>query len=185
VKGRIEEEVESVGDRVVSRAVNVAGALGLLLLSGCQFLPPELRTLKSPIRLTPFKHEVTVQPARGMGPAPFKIDRAKAGSAEAQLTVSNPDTSAIRVVWAEGTFITAESISYAIGVKTDRDGLSTQPTIIEANSTIQMTVVAIGKDGKSVAAESKSIEAPYRIGLKFTAERGLTRWKGTVWVFVL
>jgi hypothetical protein len=185
VKGRAEEEAENLGDRVLSRAVNVSGLVGLLLLSGCQLLPPELRTLKSPIRLTPFKHEVTVQPARGMDPAPFKIDRAKAGSADVQLTFSNPTTSTIRVVWAGGTFITAESLSYAIGVKTDRDGLSTEPTIIEANSTIQMTVIAIDKDGKSVATGSKSIEAPYRVGLKFTAEHGLTRWKGTVWVFVL
>jgi hypothetical protein len=120
-----------------------------------------------------------------MGPAPFKIDQAKAGSAEVQLTVSNPTTSTIRLVWTEGTFITAESISYAMGVKTDRDGSSTEPTIIEANSTIRMTVIAIIKDDKSKVSGSKPIEAPYRVGLKLIAERGLTRWKGTVWVFVL
>jgi beta-lactamase regulating signal transducer with metallopeptidase domain len=184
-EGRAGEEVEGLGDRVLLRGVSGLGLVGLLLLAGCQFLPPELRTLKSPIRFTPFKHEVTVQPARGMGTAPFTIDRAKAEWAEVQLTVTNPTTSAIRVVWAEGTFITAESIPHAIGVKNDRDGLSTEPTIIEANSTIRITVMAITKDGKPIASGSKSIEAPYRVGLKLTAERGLTRWKGTVWVFVL
>lgn len=168
-----------------SRVAGVAGLVGLLLLSGCQFLPPELRTLKSPIRLSPFKHEVTVQPARGMDPAPFRIDQAKAGSAEVQLTIANPTTSTIRMVWTEGTFITADSISYAIGVKTDRGGFSTQSTVIEPDSAVHVTVVALTKDGKAVVPEGTSIEAPYRVGLKVTAERGITRWRGTVWVFVL
>lgn len=172
-------------DKILLRVVGTVGFGALLLVSGCQFLPPELRTLKSPIRLTPFKHEVTVQPDPGSGPAPFKIDFAKAGPAEVQLTLSNPTTSTIRVVWAEGTFITAESLSYAIGVKTDRDGRSREPTIIEAHSTIRVTVLAIAKDGKSTASGSTSIEPPYRVGLKLSAERGLTRWKGIVWVFVL
>ena len=172
-------------DKILLGVVGTVGLGALLLISGCQFLPPELRTLKSPIRLTPFKHEVTVQPDPGSGPAPFKIDFAKAGPAEVQLTLSNPTTSTIRVVWAEGTFITAESLSYAIGVKTDRDGPSREPTIIEAHSTIRVTVIAIAKDGKSTASGSMSIEPPYRVGLKLSAERGLTRWKGIVWVFVL
>lgn len=170
---------------IVARGAAVAGLAALVLLSGCQFLPPELRTLKSPIRLSPLKHEVTVQPARGMGPAPFTVEHAKAGPAEVQLTLSNPTTSPIRVVWAGGTFITAESISYGIGVKTDREGPSTEPTIIEANSTMRMTVVPIGGDGKSVASGSQSIEAPYRVGLKLAVERSFERWRGTVWVFVL
>lgn len=172
-------------DKILLRVVGTVGLGVLLLVSGCQFLPPELRTLKSPIRLTPYKHEVTIQPDSGSGPAPFKIDSAKAGPAEVQLTLSNPTTSTIRVVWAEGTFITAESLSYAIGVKTDRDGPSREPTIIEAHSTIRVTVIAITKDGKSTASGSTPIEPPYRVGLKLSAERGLTRWKGTVWVFVL
>lgn len=178
--------MEVVAENVrLSRVARVAGLVGLLLLSGCQFLPPELRTLKSPIRLSPPKHEVTVQPAKGMDPAPFKIDHAKAGSAEVQLTISNPTTSTIRIAWAEGTFITADSISYAIGVKTDRDQFSAQSTIIEPNSAVHVTLVALAKDGKPVVPEGKSIEAPYRVGLKVTAERGITRWRGTVWVFVL
>lgn len=177
--------MEILSERVLARIVGVAGLVGLLLLSGCQFLPPELRSFKSPIRLSPLKHEVAVQPAKGMGPAPFTVDQAKAGPAEVQLTLSNPTTSTIRMVWTEGTFITADSISYSIGVKTDRDGSSIEPTIIESNSTIRITVIALAKDGKSVASRGKSIEAPYRVGLKLTAERGITRWKGTVWVFVL
>lgn len=177
--------MEKAFERVLMRVAGVAGLVGLLVLSGCRLLPPELRTLKSPIRLSPIKHEVTVQPAQGMGPAPFKIDQAKAGSSEVQLTISNPTTSTVRMVWADGTFITADSISYAIGVRTDRDGLSTQSTTIEANGAVQMTVVALAKDGKLVTSVDKSIEAPYRVGLKLTVERGITRWKGTVWVFVL
>lgn len=174
-----------MSERLLTRCVSVAGLVGLLLLSGCQFLPPELRSLKSPIRLSPLKHEVTIQPATGMGPAPFTVDQAKAGPTEAQLTLSNSTTSTIRVVWREGTFIAADSISYSIGVKTDRGGFSTEPTIIESNSSVRITVIALAKDGKSAASEGKSIEAPYRVGLKLTAERGIMRWKGTVWVFVL
>jgi hypothetical protein len=185
VKDEAEEGVEILSDRVLSRVVGVAGLVGLLLLSGCEFLPAEFRSVKSPIRLSPLKHEVTVQPAHGMGPAPFKIDQARAGSAEVQLTLSNPTTSTIRIVWTEGTFITADSIVYSIGVKTDRDGSSTEPTIIEANSTIRVTVIALAKDRKPVTSGDKSVEAPYRVGLKLTAERALERWKGTVWVFVL
>ena len=177
--------MEILHGRVLSKVVGVAGLVGLLLLSGCELLPAEFRSVKSPIRLSPLKHEVTVQPAHGMGPAPFKIDQAKAGAAEVQLTLSNPTTSTLRVIWAEGTFITADSISYAIGVKTDRDGSPTEPTTIEPNGSVRMTVIALGKDGKPVASGGKSVEAPYRVGLKLTAERGITRWKGTVWVFVL
>ena len=173
-----------MSDRVLSRVVGVAGLVGLLLLPGCQFLPPELRSVKSPIRMSPLKHEVTVQPAQGMGPAPFKIDQANAEAAEVKLTLSNPTASAIRVVWTEGTFITADSITYSIGVKTGQDGSSTEPTIIEANSTIRVTVIALTKDGKPVASGGKSIEAPYRVGLKLAVERSIERWKGTVWVFV-
>ena len=173
-----------MSDRVLSRVVGVAGLVGLLLLPGCQFLPPELRSVKSPIRMSPLKHEVTVQPAQGMGPAPFKIDQANAEAAEVKLTLSNPTASAIRVVWTEGTFITADSIVYSIGVKTGQDGPSTAPTTIEANSTIRVTVIALTKDGKPVASGGKSIEAPYRVGLKLAVERSIERWKGTVWVFV-
>jgi len=177
--------VATAAERVrLLRVARIAGAVGLLLLSGCQFIPPELRTFKSPIRLSPLKHEVTVQPAKGMDPAPFKIDHAKAGSAEVQLTISNPTSSTIRIAWTNGIFITADSISYAIGVKTDRDRFSTQPTTIEPNSTVQVTLVAIGKDGKPVVPVGKSIEAPFRVGLKVTAERGIMQWRGTVWVFV-
>lgn len=171
-------------NRVLSGVVGVVGLVALLLLAGCQFLPPELRSLKSPIRLSPLKHEVTVQPVPGMGPAPFKIDQANAGSAEVTLTLSNPTATTIRVVWTEGTFITADSIMYSIGVKTDKDGPSARPTIIEPNSTIRVTVIALASDGKLVASGDKSVEPPYRVGLKFTVERSIERWKGTVWVFV-
>lgn len=171
--------------KILLGVVSIVELGGLLAISGCQLLPPEFRTLKSPIRFSPFKHEVTVQPARGMGPAPFKIDSAKAKSTEVQLTLSNPTSSTIRLVWKEGTFITAESIPYDIAVKTDRDGSSTTPTILEPDSTVRMTVIALPKDGTAISPASASIEPPYRVGLKLTAERGLTRWKGTVWVFVL
>lgn len=171
-------------NRILSGAVGVVGLVALLLLPGCQFLPPELRSLKSPIRLSPLKHEVTVQPASGMGPAPFQVDQANAGSAEVTLTFSNPTASAIRVIWTEGTFITAESIVYSIGVKTDKNEPSTRPTTVEANSTIRVTVIALAVDGKPVASAGKSVEAPYRVGLKLTVERAIERWKGTVWVFV-
>lgn len=170
---------------IISSVAGFAGLAGLLLLSGCQFLPPELRTLKAPIRLSPFRHEVTIQPSRGMGPAPFTVDQARAKAAEVQLTLSNPTTSTIRVVWGEGTFITADSLAYAIGVKTEGGEPSTRPTLIEANSTVRVTVIAVAKDGKSVTPDDKSIDAPYRVGLKLTAEQGITSWKGTVWVFVL
>lgn len=170
--------------RVLSGGIGVTGLIAMLLLSGCQFLPPELRSFKSPIRLSPLKHEVTVQPAPKMGAAPFTIDQATAGSAEVKLTVSNPTASTIRIIWTEGTFITADSIVYAIGVTTDRDGPSTASTTIEPNSTVRVTVVAITKDGKPITPESKSIDAPYRVGLRFSVERAIERWKGTVWVFV-
>jgi hypothetical protein len=119
-----------------------------------------------------------------MGPAPFKVDQANAGSAEVTLTLSNPTTSAIRVIWTGGTFITADSMSYPIGVKAGQDQPSTEPTIIEPNGTHRMTVVALAKDGKPVTSGGKSIEPPYRVGLKLTVERSIERWKGTVWVFV-
>lgn len=171
-------------ERVLLRAVGVVGLVALGLLPGCQFLPPELRSVKPPIRFAPLKHEVTVQPAPGMGPAPFKIDQATAGAAEVKLTLSNSSTSAIRVVWTEGTFITADSIAYTMGVKTDKDGSSAAPTTIEPNSTLQVTVIALTKDGKLVASGGKSVEAPYRVGLKLMVERSFERWRGTVWVFV-
>lgn len=178
------EEKRILSIRGLSRVVGVMGLATLWLLSGCQFIPPEFRSVKSPIRLSPLKHEVTVQPASGMGPAPFKIDHAQAGSAEVKLTLSNPTASAIRVVWAEGTFITADSIIYSIGIKTGQDRLSTEPTTVEANSAIQVTVAAIAKDGRPVASAGKSIEPPYRVGFKIAVERSFERWKGTVWVFV-
>ena len=173
-----------VSDRALTRSVGVGGLAALLLLSGCQFLPPELRSIKSPIRMSPLKHEVTVQSAQGMGPVPLKIDQANAGSAEVSLTLSNPTASPIRVVWAEGIFITADSMSYPIGVKVGLDGSSTEPTIIEPNSPIRVTVIALAKDGKPVASGGKSIEAPYRVGLKLAVESSIERWRGTVWVFV-
>jgi hypothetical protein len=168
--------------------IGIAGLVGLLLLPGCQlirqFVPPEIRTIKSPIRLSPLKHEVTVQPAQGMGPAPFKVDQANAGAAEVTLTISNPTASTIRVIWAEGMFITADSMVYAMGVKIGKDEPSTASMSIEANGTTRLTIVALTKDGKPVAPGVKTIEAPYRVGLKLTVERSLERWKGTVWVFV-
>lgn len=171
-------------NRVSSRIMRVAVVMTLLFLTGCPFIPPELRSLKSPIKWSPPKHEATVQPASGMGPAPFKIDQAQARAAEATLTLSNPTTSPIRVVWTGGWFIAADSIVYSIGVKTDRDRVSTEPTTIEANSSVRVTVVALTADGKPVASVGKSLDPPYRVGLKLVVERLLDRWRGTVWVFV-
>jgi hypothetical protein len=174
----------SLSYRVWLRLVGAGGLMVLLMLPGCQFLPPEFRSIKPPIRLAPLKHEVTVQSAPGMGPAPFRIDQANAGSAEVQLTVSNPTASTIRIIWTEGKFITSDSIVYAIGVKSVEEGASTASTTIKANGTIQITVVALTKDGKPVVPEEKSIEAPYRVGLKLAIEHSIERWNGTVWIFV-
>jgi hypothetical protein len=69
---------------VVSRIREVGGLTALLLLGGCQLLqlvPPELRSPKMPFRMSPYKHEVTLQPAPGMGPAPFKVDQGPTASA--------------------------------------------------------------------------------------------------------
>jgi hypothetical protein len=49
---------------------------------------------------------------------------------------------------------------------------------------VQVTVIALAKDGKPVGGQSKSMEPPYRVGLKVTVETSGEKWKGTVWVFV-
>jgi hypothetical protein len=137
--------------------------------------------------MSPYKHEVTLQPAPGMGPAPFKVDQAQAGPAEVKMTLSNPAASPLRVMWAEGTFITADSISYPIGVKGgpgQKEGASSGPTTVEPNGLVQVTVIALSRDGKPVVAQAKSMEPPYRVGLKITVETSGEKWKGTVWVFV-
>lgn len=171
-------------DRVLSRLVGVVVLGAVVLLSGCQLLPAELRSAKLPFRVSPLKHEVTLQPGPGMGPAPFRVDQAQAGPAEVKLTLSNPAVSAIRVIWAEGTLITADSITYPIGVKAGQDGLSTEPTTIEPNGMIRVTVIALSRDGKPVTSGGKSIGPPYRVGLKLTVETAEKTWKGTLWIFV-
>ncbi len=175
---------------VVSKVGGIGGLLALVLLGGCQLLqlvPPEIRSPKMPFRMSPLKHEVTLQPAQGMGSAPFKVDQAQAGPAEVKLTLSNPAGSSIRVVWAEGTFITADSITYSIGLKgspSQKAGSSPEPTTIDSKGQVQVTVVALTKDGQPVAPAGKPMEPPYRVGLKLTVETGDKTWKGTLWVFV-
>jgi hypothetical protein len=179
-----------VSRNVWLKVVGVGGLLTLLLLGGCQLLqlvPPELRSPKMPFRMSPLKHEVTLQPAPGMGPAPFKVDQAQASPAEVKLTLSNPGASVIRVLWTEGTFITADSITYPIGVKGgpgQKGGVASDPTTIEPKGLVQVTVIAVAKDGKPVVAAGKPMEPPYRVGLKVTIETSGEKWKGTVWVFV-
>lgn len=173
-----------MGDRVLSRIVGAGGLVALSLLLGCQLLPADLRSPKLPFRFSPPKHEVTVQPAPGMGPAPFKVDQARAGPAEMRLTLSNTTASAIRVVWTEGILITADSITYPIGVKAGQDGLTSEPTTIEPNGMVRVTVIALTKDGKPVASGGKSFGPPYRVGLKLVVEAAGEQWKGTVWIFV-
>ncbi|HLC21272.1 MAG TPA: hypothetical protein VJM10_04085 [Candidatus Methylomirabilis sp.] len=176
--------------KVTSRILGVGGILVLLVHSGCQdlpFLPKELRSPKLPFRMSPLKHEVTLQPAPGMGPAPFTVDQAQAGPGEVKLTLSNPAVSPIRVVWAEATFITADSITYPIGLKGgpgQKAGSSPEPTTIESKGRVQVTVVAVTKEGQPVAPEGKSIDPPYRVGIKLTVVTGEKAWKGTLWVFV-
>lgn len=176
-----------VGDEQVPsmRAWRVGvGALLLVLLPGCEYLPAELRSPKLPFRVSALKHEVTVQSAQGMGPAPFTVDQATAGSAEMRLRISNAAASAIQVVWTEGSLITADSLTYPVGVKVGQDGLRAEPTTIEPNGAVQVTVVALTKEGKPVASGGTSVEPPYRVGLKLTVEWEGGRWKGTVWIFV-
>jgi hypothetical protein len=181
---------EIISRNVWLKVVGVGGLLALLLFWGCQLLqlvPPELRSPKMPFRMSPLKHEVTLQPAPGMGPAPFKVDQAQASPAEVKLTLSNPGASAIRVLWTEGTFITADSITYPIAVKGvpgQKGGVASDPTTIEPKGLVQVTVIAVAKDGKPVVAAGKSMEPPYRVGLKVTVETSGEKWKGTVWVFV-
>jgi hypothetical protein len=137
--------------------------------------------------MAPLKNEVTIQAAPGMGPAPFKVDQAQAGIVEVKLTLSNPAPAPIRMVWAEGTFISADSIPYGIGVKGGPDPKaepSPGPTTIDGKKQIQVTVIAITKDGKPVAPAAKSMEPPYRVGLKLTVETPGKAWRGTLWVFV-
>ena len=172
---------------VRSRVFTVWGPVVLLLLTGCQYLPFNIKPPKPPFRMSPLKHEVTIQGAPGMGPAPFKVDQAQAGLVEVKLTLSNPTGAPIRMVWSEGTFISADSVSYAIGVKGVADpktGPSPGRTTVDAKKQVQVTVIAITKDGKPVAPAVKSIEPPYRVGLKLTVETAEKAWKGTVWVFV-
>ncbi len=173
-----------------SRVVSVGGLLALLLLTGCQSLsslPFHIKPPKPPFRMSPLKNEVTIQGAPGMGPAPFKVDQAQAGMIEVKLTLSNPTGASIRMVWVEGSFISADSITYGIGVKGGPDpkaAPSPGPTTIDSKKQIQVTVIAIAKDGTPVAPVAKSIEPPYRVGLKLTVETPEKAWKGTVWVFV-
>lgn len=175
---------------VVSRIGRAGGLLALVLLGGCQLLqllPPEVRSPKMPFRMSPLKHEVTIQAGPGMGPPPFKVDQAQAGRAEVKLSLSNPTGFPIRVVWTEGTFITADSITYPIGVKGgsgQQAGSSPGPITIESKGQVQVTLVAVTKDGQAVAPEGKSIEPPYRVGVKLTVETQGKPWKGTLWVFV-
>jgi hypothetical protein len=161
--------------------------VALLLLTGCQYLPINIKPPKPPFRMSPLKNEVTIQAAPGMGPAPFKVDQAQAGIVEVKLTLSNSTGAPIRMVWSDGTFISADSVSYAIGIKGGPDP-RTQPspgrTTIDAKKQAQVTVIAVGKDGKPVAPAVKSMEPPYRVGLKLTVETADKAWKGTVWVFV-
>src|SRR3972149_9587883 len=148
------------------KVVGVGGLLTLLLLGGCQLLqlvPPELRSPKMPFRMSPLKHEVTLQPAPGMGPAPFKVDQAQASPAEVKLTLSNPGASAVRVLWAEGTFITADSITYPIGVKGgpgQKEGVASDATPIEPRGRVQGTFIAVARAGKPVVAAGKPVEPP-------------------------
>lgn len=177
----------AVSHQAWSRILAFGGLFVLLLLSGCQYLPKELRSPKLPFRMSPFKHEVTLQPAPGMGPAPFTVDQAQAGPGEVKLTLSNPAVSPIRVVWAEATFITADSITYQIGLKGgpgQKAGSSPEPTTIESKGRVQVTVVAVTKEGQPVVPEGRSIEPPYRVGIKLTVQTSEKPWKGTLWVFV-
>jgi len=163
------------------------GFLLLLLLAGCDYLPAHLRSPKLPFRMAPLKHEVTLQPAPGSGPAPFKVDQAKAGPAEVKLTLSNPAGSSIRVIWTDGTFITADSIMYSIGLRGTpggRSGSSPEPTTIDSKGQVSVTVIAVTKDGQPVTPEGKSIDPPYRVGVKLMVETQGKTWKGTLWVFV-
>lgn len=170
--------------------LGVGGLLVFPLLSGCQllqFLPAELRKPKMPFRMSPLKHEVTLQAAPGMGPAPFKVDQAQAGSIEVKLTLSNPSAFPIRVVWSEGTFISADSITYSIGLKAGPDQKGGSPpdaTTIDPKEQARLTVIAVTKEGRPVAPGAKSMEPPYRVGLKLTVETPGEKWKGTLWVFV-
>ncbi len=175
----------SAGARL--RPLATGGFLLLLLLAGCDYLPAHLRSPKLPFRMSPLKHEVTIQPGPGMGSAPFKVDQAQAGQAEVKLTLSNPAGSAIRVIWTEGTFITADSIMYPIGLRGapgGRSGSSPEPTTIDSKGQVHVTVVAVTQEGQPVAPEGKSIDPPYRVGLKLTVETQGKAWKGTLWVFV-
>ncbi len=175
----------SAGARL--RPLVTRGLLLLLLLAGCEYLPAHLRSPKLPFRMSPLKYEVTLQPAPGMGPAPFKVDQAQAGPAEMKLTLSNPSDAAVRVVWAEGTFITADSIAYPIGVKGGaggKGGTSPDPTTIDPKGQAQVTVIAITQEGQPVAREGKSMDPPYRVGLKLRVDTAGGTWKGTLWVFV-
>lgn len=181
------DEGDAVSRGVWSRGLGVGGSLVLLLFSGCQYLPFELKPPKLPFRMSPLKHEVTLQAAPGMGPAPFKVDQAQAGPAEVKFTLSNPAVSSIRVVWTEGTFITADSITYPIGLKSgpgQKAGSSPEPTTIDSRGQVQVTVFAVTKDGTPVSPGGKSIEPPYRVGVKLTVETQGKTWKGTLWVFV-
>jgi len=179
-----------VPDSVWRRLVGIGGLAALLLFWGCQllqFLPPEVRKPKPLFRMSPLKYEVTLQPAPGMGPAPFKVDQAQASPAEVKLTLSNPADSAVRVLWTEGTFITADSITHPIGVKGgpgQKGGVASDPTTIEPKGLVQVTVIAVAKDGKPVVAVGRPMEPPYRVGLKVTVEAAGESWKGTMWVFV-
>jgi hypothetical protein len=139
--------------------------------------------------MSPLKNEVTIQAAAGMGPAPFKVDQAQAGMIEVKLTLTNSTGVPIRLIWAEGNFISAESLTYGIGLRGGPDPKaaplpSPGPTTIDAKKQVQVTVVAIAKDGTPVAPPAKSIEPPYRVGLKLTVDSAGKAWKGTVWVFV-
>ena len=63
-------------------------------------------------------------------------------------------------------------------------GSSPEPTTIDSKGRVDVTAVAVTKDGQVVAPEGKPMEPPYRVGLKLTVETGDKTWKGTLWVFV-
>jgi hypothetical protein len=157
------------------------------LLAGCQYLPASLRAPKLPFRTSPLRHDVTVQPAPGMGPPPFTVDRAEAAATEVRLILANASGSPIRVVWREGTFIAADSIGYAIGVRAGASrngGLVSEPTTIDPGGKAQVTAIALTREGKPVSPTTVSVEPPFRIGLKLAVETAGMPWKGTLWVFV-
>jgi hypothetical protein len=165
--------------------VGGAGVCILSLLSGCDALPFTIKPPKPPFRMSPLKHEVTIQPAPGMGPAPFAVERAHASSTEVSLVLSNRSAGPIRILWRDGLFISTDSITYALGLKAGPQVAAVpEPTTIASKGTVQVTVVAVTRDGKPATGDPASVEPPYRVGLKLVVEAPERSWKGTVWIFV-